>query len=952
MRISALPLRLVTLLILVVVGIHPLSVGASDSPPTGRWFRIETHMHSVFSSDAVADVGVLTAAARELGYDAVFLTDHNEGSAFQIEGETANLRTLDEQDSGWKVERSRTPEGTIAQFEHTTAFRGVRAFHVALPASGSLSLWTRRGPLVAAGPITFTFAVLVRRLEPGTGLAAMVSLGGAPDLGETVGYTTETGAVRRDHSVTLAWTIGEPLLPAATPRHRILAFSLPEPDRETWTVFTVDVSEALRQLPSDERPHRFAALLYPRFRLTATGGVADLFLDAVRLEAKRPLTPAEEFVARTSLCRAYSDESFQLFCAHEMGQQRHTSRFDYAITDTTQFRSFQFGTDGIPLVQQGGYPTQLNHPGSTIRIREILDHRAYGADFLEVRKPEWAAVWDDLLQRGEVILGTWGTDSHELIDRGNPATVVYAEALTLDTIVRALYEGRSFLARNTFTGTILLSPWPDPRIPYPARYPVFVSDRASAMPVFLRFIGDVPPGSSIRWIRNGQPFSLQPVVGPHADLVVEIPLEGTLTVVRAELLAPHGSVIALTQPLSFRDVPGMPSDYRIAISSIETPTGRGFNRLLTPGIVDAAWDSELEALLLTLRVPSGSRLSLLLETDRPFALELAGLPIRLPEGSSTLVIVQPTSVADLVISFALHPARIERSPPAPPSDLTAEPTVDGVSLHWRPSPTHDRPLRYSIERDGIFLTSVGSSTSFKDRSVLPGIRYRYTIRAVDLGRLTSPPTPPLTVTVPSPMSIIADFESGIPSDWTVTGDITIQEGSGHAHNKVARFDLGRQPTALQRSIDISLDPLSVYFRFQLLNQEWDTLSLLTLTDRMNRTITSLRIARDGRVILIGSSTVMSHTTVIFGAWYQCLLRLNQDGSSSVICKGDNSEINDITLYSPGMTFLRHTTSIIFGHPQGMPRAIFLIDDILIRMSADVRNHRNHSWAWGISRGRA
>src|SRR6476659_6959870 len=64
----------------------PLQIGVpvASAAPSGTWYKTDTHVHSVFSGDAVADLGVLSQSAKARGYDALFLTDHQEGSGFQI----------------------------------------------------------------------------------------------------------------------------------------------------------------------------------------------------------------------------------------------------------------------------------------------------------------------------------------------------------------------------------------------------------------------------------------------------------------------------------------------------------------------------------------------------------------------------------------------------------------------------------------------------------------------------------------------------------------------------------------------------------------------------------------------------------------------------------------------------------------------------------------------------
>jgi len=192
----------------------PLAFAMHDDTLGNSPLLVETHVHSAFSADAVADVGVLAVTARALGYDAVFLTDHNEGSAFQIRGDTANRRVLDEDDGGWKLFQRGDLRSSTSAMESETAYRGVRAFHLALsaPSTGAVGLWARRGPLIAAGPVILSFAVLVRHLDPESGFAATVTLGGDSDVAQAIGYTTAGGEVLLDRHVTFAWTIGKQAL--------------------------------------------------------------------------------------------------------------------------------------------------------------------------------------------------------------------------------------------------------------------------------------------------------------------------------------------------------------------------------------------------------------------------------------------------------------------------------------------------------------------------------------------------------------------------------------------------------------------------------------------------------------------------------------------------------------------------------------------------------------------
>ncbi|MCX7622254.1 MAG: hypothetical protein N2Z82_00640, partial [Thermomicrobium sp.] len=887
--------------------------------------------------------------------DALFLTDHNEGSDFQIDGATANRRTLDEDSDGWKLRQRGTLAAPIARLEGERAYRGSRSYHLAAApgSNGTLTLWTPRGPLVAAGPVRLRFALLVRQLEPGTGFVVALSLGGDSELGHVVGYTNERGDVLLERSVTFAWTIGQPSLPASSSRHQLVVLPLPEPPREAWATYTLDVSEAVERLPAEQRPHRFAAFLYPRFTLTTSGGGAEIFLDSVELRAERPLEPAQEFVARTELCRAWSDPSFLLVCAHEMGQQRHTIRFDFAIDDPAQFRQFTFGTDGIPLVHEAGFPAQLDHPGSTIRIREILDNRAYDADFLEVRKPEWTTVWDELLVRGVHILGAWGTDSHEVIDSGNPATYVFARGLTREELVRALYEGRSFLARNTFTGAVIIGIQPSPDEPYPARYPIFVSDRATSVPVFLRVTAGLPSGSRIRWIRNGRPFVDRPLTGPASEDTLDLPLAGPLTVVRAEIVDASGRPLALTQPLVFRTVPGSPAGTRIATHGIETMDGTGYNRHFTLGITDAEWDASARALLLTLRAPAGARVELLFASDPIGSLELAGSSLPVPGHLPHLAFVQPASVADLVVSFAPSPPRRVRPAPAPPSDLAVvDVTTRSIELRWSASSTHDRPLRYLLLRDGSPLAWLGAATAYVDRSVEPGRRYRYAVVAVDLTSGRSRPSTAVAVDVPPPIWLADDFETGSLGHWTVAGSVDIQERSGHPNNRAVRLDLAGSGATLERPLSLPYLAVSLRFRFLLLDQGSDRIAIASVLDREGRALARVTITGKGTLVLDdGERSTTSAGAIAFGTWYACELRLLGDRPRRLTCTPDDASVETLRAELPPPSAGSDVALLRFGQLGASSRAVFLLDDVQLRLPESPRDASVRPQSWGVARGR-
>lgn len=66
-------------LIALLLPLAALGVAGGAAAPANavpQWWKADTHVHSVFSADALPDVGVLSKGARERGYNAIFLSDH------------------------------------------------------------------------------------------------------------------------------------------------------------------------------------------------------------------------------------------------------------------------------------------------------------------------------------------------------------------------------------------------------------------------------------------------------------------------------------------------------------------------------------------------------------------------------------------------------------------------------------------------------------------------------------------------------------------------------------------------------------------------------------------------------------------------------------------------------------------------------------------------------------
>ena len=808
-------------LALPLMALWPVHAGVAGSSGW-QWFKSDPHVHDVVSGDAVADIGRISMAGKAYGYNAMFLTDHEAGSNFAISTVVANHVQFDDSlGSKWIKDVYGSPSATVNELVTSPVRSGSYSEHLKSSSNtfGEALLDLKRGPNLRSGDLILKFSVYPKTIGSNGGLYASVSLGGDPSVDTPEGYTTAAGVISAGKSVILVWQCGTARSQSTSdPSAQVLVSILPSCTTNTWNDYTINITKGtasrngaaavnvvgINSIAASDLPVDYEPLIWIKMAAAAqNGGVAEGYFDKLNLDASTPVPSGAEFAYRNTKIDQFNTAMFKLFPSIEMGFNRHAQRFNFAITDPTEYNTFfqcdsssnnckiTNGTAGILPTQQTGYPAQLNHPNMPggVKLDEIQtdDYQAFGADVMEVRPDSGGIppttmvdIWDSMLQRGNIVLGTWSSDMHKVrtLDVGDRgvATYLYAPSLSFDPLMRSLFEGRMYLARNTFNGRIIFNLDPSSPEPYAARYPTYVSDAASSAAVYLHVTDSVASASNVRWLVNGTQMWDDSASGSY-EATKNVPLSGTSTYVRAELHTPAvGSIdyIGMTEPIFFIDVPGLPNGVSFRVTGVDTPDGRTYTKTVTKGITSESWNSTAKSLALTLTDPASSLVTIEAQTGTLTPQQV------LVDGSQTvqstsqsafdsaagstwyfeplahkleLKVDQPSSSTSVRVDFG---GSADAQAPSVPSSVTAA-ALDSSSIRisWQASSDNVGVAGYHVYRDAAVspTASITSGTSWTDTGLQPSSTHSYTVDAFDAAGNTSSQSSPASATTLSSSTV-------------------------------------------------------------------------------------------------------------------------------------------------------------------------------------------------------
>src|SRR5690242_1157970 len=136
------------------------------------WYKSDLHVHSVYSADARPDLGIVAHNAAAAGYNAIFVTDHNLASTFEINHLTANHLVMEDSYTRWTAATSGSLSSSSNAFVTSPVHSGTSSLHLAATSSsaGQSFASSTRGPNLASGHAMVKFSVYPKQLASGASL--------------------------------------------------------------------------------------------------------------------------------------------------------------------------------------------------------------------------------------------------------------------------------------------------------------------------------------------------------------------------------------------------------------------------------------------------------------------------------------------------------------------------------------------------------------------------------------------------------------------------------------------------------------------------------------------------------------------------------------------------------------------------------------------------------------
>lgn len=140
-----------------------------------------------------------------------------------------------------------------------------------------------------------------------------------------------------------------------------------------------------------------------------------------------------------------------------------------------------------------------------------------------------------------------------------------------------------------------------------------------------------------------------------------------------------------------------------------------------------------------------------------------------------------------------------QAPPAPSGLSVSAADYTSVSLTWEPSTDNTGIKTYEIFRDGVKVSSV-TKTNYTNKSLTPGKKYVYTVRAADIAGNFSPQSKGITVSTTADTSS-PSVPEGLRASAVTETEITLAWNASRDNVKVKGYVIKCSETGSAKSAD-------------------------------------------------------------------------------------------------------------------------------------------------------
>jgi len=576
------------------------------NPDGWNWYLTELQSHSSIS-DGYYDLGVRAYGYNTKGYNVTFLTEHNiKNNDFGFQ------ESLAEWSSHTDSFGDSTIHTNISELSTTQVKSRPYSFHNALNASGTTGRYCERtryrysiaNPIFHRGSMKFNFSIYPTAFTSASSGWAFGLYFGSDS--PPYGLTYDNGTFLNKWlllvyyiSYAATWAFN-----GSDATYNRYVFQLSDPTLNQWNSYSLNVTDKLSAL--NVLPHGSTGLKQISIRTySKLGKLADGYIDDLYVYSNNPECYGSLRLWVNSQISNWNTATHKLVHAIEFttsNPNRDWLYYKYDFSTANEYAQTEYGTFGYDTTNIAGwahnqgflivatYNPYYNNTLTTVNL-------AWQADLLETWRGDVVggsgvqnsiALWDTLLAK-TIILGIADSDAHGYaipLD-GFPSTKVYSSSSTVDNILKNLYEGRMFLLRNDFTGTLIFNTRASTE-PYPSRYINYIADEDNAT-LYLNINQGLTNGWKMCWVRNGTYVENTTITGSSFTASKSYSMPNNANYWRVEVRDASDNIIAMSEPIFFKKVPNMPSGMYAYTYDFTTPMGSNYTNNVIKGITTASF---------------------------------------------------------------------------------------------------------------------------------------------------------------------------------------------------------------------------------------------------------------------------------------------------------------------------------------------------------------------------